>query len=189
MVIAAINSTIKENHRDEDHYGWCGHEQLRWFASQMASAEGMLRIGVLHHNARRRAEADNENLRDEDDLTHILGDRLDLLLHGHTHEGKEDRLSDGTLVLATGSAAVNADWRPDEVENQYQVIKIEPGRVTRWARQWDSRAKQWGADFRASRTGNEAVVHIRLDTPGWEAGDIPGRQRLSPATCAVTWSG
>lgn len=168
LVVAAMNSTIKESHREQDHYGWCGSEQLRWFASQMTSSEGLLRIGVLHHNARRRAEADNENLTDEKDLTNTLGDHLDLLLHGHTHEGKEDRLSDGTLVLATGSAAVSADWRPDEVENQYQVITLRPGQVTRWARQWDSQAKRWIADVRASRSGNDRSVRLRLDTPGWD---------------------
>lgn len=168
LVVAAINSTIKESHREQDHYGWCGDEQLRWFASQMASPGGVLRVGVLHHNARRRAQADNENLKDEDDLTRILGGHLDLLLHGHTHEGKEDRLADGTLVLATGSAAVSSDWRPDEVANQYQVITLKPRQVIRRARQWDGRAKRWVADVRASRTGNEASVRLRLDTPGWD---------------------
>jgi 3',5'-cyclic AMP phosphodiesterase CpdA len=167
VVVAAMNSTIKESHRAEDHFGWCGHEQLRWFADQLGPAEGVLRIGVLHHNARRKALADNENLADEDDLTHILGGYLDLLLHGHTHEGMEDRLSDGTLVLATGSSAVSADWRPGEVPNQYQVLCIEPGRVTRWARQWDGK-RRWIADTRVSRSGNDARVRLSLVTPGWD---------------------
>src|SRR5215472_11422943 len=48
LAIAAINSTIRESHRAEDHYGWCGRDQLRWFAGELASAEGMFRIGVLH---------------------------------------------------------------------------------------------------------------------------------------------
>lgn len=174
IVVAAMNSTIQESH--ENHYGWCGRDQLRWFAGQLAAAEGMLRIGVLHHNARRRAQADNENLRDEGDLTAILDEHLDLLLHGHTHEGKEDRLADGTLVLATGSAAVTAEWRPGDVPNQYQVLHIQPGKVTRWARQWDGR--RWIADPRASRSGNDIRVEIRLATPGW------GRQRRDDITPA-----
>jgi 3',5'-cyclic AMP phosphodiesterase CpdA len=167
VVVAALNSTIKESHRPKDHFGWCGRDQLRWFADQLGPAEDALRIGVLHHNARRKAQADEENLRDEDDLTTILGDYLDLLLHGHTHEGKEDRLSDGTLVLATGSSAVSATWRPAEVPNQYQVLHIEPGQVTRWARQWDGQ-RRWIVDGRASRTGNDARVRISLAVPGWE---------------------
>src|SRR6266571_1202429 len=183
VAVAAINSSIRESHRKQDHYGWCGTDQLRWFAGQLAATEGMLRIGVLHHNARRKAQADNENLRDEDDLTTILGGHLDLLLHGHTHAGKEDRLADGTLILATGSAAVSADWRPAEVPNQYQVIQVrpgepgKPGELTRWARQWDNERKGWIADPRASRSGNEVQVRLALPVPGWDrkqGPDIPG---------------
>jgi 3',5'-cyclic AMP phosphodiesterase CpdA len=167
VVVAALNSTIKESHRPKDHFGLCGRDQLRWFADQLRPAEDALRIGVLHHNARRKSQADNENLADEDDLTSILGEHLDLLLHGHTHEGKEDRLSDGTLVLATGSSAVSADWRPADVPNQYQVLRIEPERVTRWARQWDGQ-QRWIADTRASQSGNDPEVVISLAVPGWE---------------------
>ena len=166
VIVAAMNSTIRESH--EQHYGFCGRDQLRWFADQLSGADGYLRIGVLHHNARRRAQADNENLRDEDDLTEILNGHLDLLLHGHTHEGKEDRLADGTLILATGSSAVNADWRPAEVPNQYQVLRIQPGQLTRWARQWDNHRRRWIADTRASQSGNDARVLISLPTPGWQ---------------------
>lgn len=172
LVVAAMNSTIRESHRDADHYGWCGTEQLRWFQGQLAATTGMLRIGVVHHNARRRAQADNENLRDEDVLSNILRGHLDLLLHGHTHEGTEDRLPNGTLVLATGSAAVTPDRRPDEVPNQYQVLRVAPDGLTRWARQWDGRHR-WMADPRASPDGNATKVWIRLDVPGWRQHDEP----------------
>ncbi len=171
VAVAALNSTINESHRDRDHYGWCGRDQLRWFAGELYTADDLLRIGVLHHNARRRATADNENLRDEDDLTAILGPHLDLVLHGHTHAGKEDRLSSGALILATGSTAVTAQWRPAEVPNQYQVIRVRPGRLTRWARQWDGQG-DWIADPRVSRNKNEGVARISLDTPGW-TGPVP----------------
>ncbi len=172
LVVAAMNSTIMESHHEQDHYGWCGRDQLRWFAEQLGTGGDMLRIGVLHHNARRKAQADNENLRDEDDLTTILGGHLDLLLHGHTHEGKEDRLADGTLVLATGSAAVAADWRPGDVPNQYQVLNIQSGQLTRWARQWDGH-RRWIADTRASDSGNDARIRISFARPGRR----PGRRR------------
>ena len=180
VVVAAMNSTITESHQDCDHYGWCGRDQLRWFADRLGAADDVLRIGVLHHNARRRAQADNENLRDEDDLTAIVGGGIDLLLHGHTHEGKEDRLADGTLVLATGSAAVSADWRPAEVPNQYQVIQVRPDSVTRWTQQWDSRAGRWIGDTRASRNGREPVTQIALAVPGWR--QSPGRAPQDPAS-------
>jgi 3',5'-cyclic AMP phosphodiesterase CpdA len=174
VVVAAMNSTIKESHKE--HYGWCGRDQFRWFADQLEAAEGMLRVGVLHHNARRRAQADEENLRDGDDLTTILDGRLDLLLHGHTHEGKEDRLADGTLVLATGSAAVTAQWRPSEVPNQYQILHIRPAELTRWAQQWDPQGR-WIADPRVSRSGRHGEVRIRLSIPGWAPPSRPDEPR------------
>ena len=185
VVVAAMNSTINESHLDQDHYGSCGRDQLRWFSERLGTSSGMLRIGVLHHNARRRARADNENLRDEDDLTAILGGRLDLLLHGHTHEGKEDRLADGTLILATGSAAVTADWRPAEVPNQYQILHLQPGQLTRWARQWDGQ-RRWIADTRASDDGNATSVSISYSTPGWghnqRSGSSTSRAGVDPIT-------
>lgn len=176
VAVAALNSTIHESHRDEDHYGWCGEEQLRWFAGQLESslANGMLRIGVVHHNVRRGATADDENLRDAGDLSAILGGHLDLLLHGHTHEGRRDSLPDGTPVLATGSAALEQDRRPDEVPNQYQVLSVRPGETTRWARQWDHIGKRWIADPRATRDGNGSAATVRLETPGWRPIEIEG---------------
>src|SRR5262249_32225128 len=130
-----------------------------------------------HHNARRKAQADNENLRDEDDLTAFLGEHLDLLLHGHTHEGKEDRLSDDTLVLATGSAAVSADRGPGGVPKQCPGLPPRPRRGARGrrgggggrggARQWDGR-RRWLADPRASRDGSTWPVVLDLATPGWQ---------------------
>jgi 3',5'-cyclic AMP phosphodiesterase CpdA len=179
VAVAAINSTMRESHLPDDHYGHCGDDQLRWFAEQLDECRDLVRIGVVHHNVRRRAEADNENLRDEDRLTDILHGHLDLVLHGHTHEGKEDRLSDGTLVLATGSAAVTADWRPDEVPNQYQVLRLTPDSVQRWARQWADH--RWIADPRVSRDGNRVMVRIRWTAPAWRSrrsrDGSTGRQR------------
>jgi 3',5'-cyclic AMP phosphodiesterase CpdA len=166
LAVAVLNSNWKETHRKEDHYGWCGKEQLRWFEDQLSSAGDLARLAVVHHNARRKATADNENLRDEDDLTEILGPHLDLLLHGHTHQGKEDRLSDGTLVLATGSTAVTPEWRPAEVPNQYQILRLEPTAITRWGRQWDGR--KWIADPRISRSGNEWRVTLSFAPPAWQ---------------------
>jgi fructosamine-3-kinase len=66
----------------------------------------MVRIGVQHHNVRRRATADNENLHDEPALTHLLGERLDLLLHRHDSAPPLDHgpLSSGNLT-SPGSGA------------------------------------------------------------------------------------
>ncbi|MGH3973757.1 MAG: metallophosphoesterase, partial [Pseudonocardiaceae bacterium] len=181
IVIAGLNSTWRESHRKEDHYGCCGMEQLRWFEDQLRGVTGMARIGLVHHNARRKALADNENLRDFDDLDRILAPHLDLLLHGHTHDGKEDRLTDGTVVLATGSAAVTSDWRPAEVSNQYQVLHLSPGRLTRSGRTWDG--ARWIADARVGRKGNEWQVDIPFDPPGWR----PNRWADEPEAVHRKW--
>jgi 3',5'-cyclic AMP phosphodiesterase CpdA len=171
LVVAALNSTMKESHREGDHYGWCGVEQLRWFADELRTVRGMARVGVVHHNARRKATADNENLRDADDLDEILGPHLDLLLHGHTHQGREDRLADGTLVLATGSTAVTVDWRPGDVPNQYQIVELRPAALTRWGRQWSGTT--WIADPRISRRGNHWQVDLPFEPPGWPRDPAP----------------
>jgi hypothetical protein len=126
-----------------------------------------VRIGVVHHNVRRKADADNENLKDEDELTEILGPYLDLVLHGHTHRGREDRLSDGTLVLATGSTAVTADWRPAEVPNQYHVLQLRPDGLTRWAQQWDD--PKWIGDTRVSRGRNDGRATLEFRPVAWRS--------------------
>ena len=145
----------------------------------------MLRIGVLHHNARRKAKADNENLRDEDDLTNILGDQLDLLLHGHTHEGKEDRLADGTLVLATGSAAVTADWRPGEVREPVPGHQAGARSGHQVGAAWDGQRQP--LDRRRSRQppAKRGRCPDPLATPGWDRGQRPVKR---PTTSTVARS-
>ncbi|MFC6085000.1 metallophosphoesterase [Sphaerisporangium aureirubrum] len=176
VAVAAMNSTIMESHRAEDHYGWCGDQQLRWFAGELGRLDGDLRIGVLHHNARRKAVADNENLRDEDALSAILHGKVDLLLHGHTHEGKEDRLPNGTLVLATGSAAITEDWRPGETPNQYQILHVQAQAVTRWARQWDGK-REWMPDVRADPEGRRTKVTIGYPIQSWRTSTHQGEDK------------
>jgi hypothetical protein len=156
VVVAGLNSTMAESHRDQDHYGWVGEAQLRWFAERLRDYEGRgwLRVGVLHHNVVRGAVADDENLRDAADLERILAPRLNLLLHGHTHDAKRHRLGD-LLVLSTGSAAVVADARPPDVPNQYQIIRIRADRVERWGRSYSVSEKRWIGDNRLSDDGND----------------------------------
>ena len=156
LVVAGLNSTIRESHRDEDHYGWVGERQLRWFEEQLEPhvERGWLRIGVVHHNVCRGAMDDDENLRDASDLETRLGSSINLILHGHTHEGKTAWIHGGLPVLSTGSAALNAGARPPEVPNQYQVIRIHPDRVERWARRYQPRKKSWAGDTDASADGN-----------------------------------
>ncbi|MGH4007770.1 MAG: trypsin-like peptidase domain-containing protein, partial [Pseudonocardiaceae bacterium] len=163
VVVAGLNSTMAESHLDSDHYGWIGEHQLRWFAERLARYrdQGWLRLAAVHHNAVRGAVADDENLRDVDDLDRWLGqpELVNMLLHGHTHDGRLHRLSSGLLALSTGSAAVTAGARPREVPNQYQLLTIRPSGVTRHARQYVVGDRRWVGDTRVSPDGSDWRHH------------------------------
>ena len=159
LVVAGLNSTIHESHRDEDHYGWVGEHQLRWFADQLKTYKDQqwFRLAVVHHNLRRGPVADDENLRDAEDLHRYLAnnDAINLLLHGHTHDGKRDWLQPNIPILATGSAALDEKTRPNEIPNQYQLIQLWPDRYKRWTREYNPARKDWMGDNRASDKGDD----------------------------------
>jgi hypothetical protein len=161
VVVAGLNPTIRESHRDEDHYGSVGEAQLRWFSDRLRTFEerGWLRIGVVHHNPRPGAEDDEENLRDVEDLERILAPRLNLALYGHTHRAMVGRLGGGLPVLAAGSAAIRARTGPSEVPNQYQILQIRADRITRWARRYEPDQRCWVGDSRISEDGDSWWVH------------------------------
>ena len=163
VVVAGLNSTMSESHRDTDHYGWIGEHQLRWFADRLAGyrEQGWLRLAAVHHNVVRGAVADEENLRDVDDLDRLIGASglVNLLLHGHTHDAKLHWLPSGLAVLSTGSAAVDIAARPAEVPNQYQLIKIHRDGLTRYARQYAVGQRRWIGDNRVSQTGSDWRDH------------------------------
>jgi 3',5'-cyclic AMP phosphodiesterase CpdA len=156
VVVAALNSTMAESHLDEDHYGQLGEAQLRWFEDRLDvyQQRGWLRIAAVHHNVRRGPVRDDENLRDADHLTRILGGKINIVLHGHTHDGKLDWLAPEVPILSTGSAAVTPEARPEEVPNQYQVLRIRANGIERWTRAYAPDRKQWIGDTRADPRGN-----------------------------------
>ena len=156
IVVAGLNSTILESHRDKDHCGWLGEEQLRWFANCLEDYQqrGWFRIAALHHNLRRGPVKDDENLLDFKDFEKYLGSKVNLIVHCHTHDGKADWSINKVPILATGSAAVKAEQRPEEVPNQYQIIQLWPDRYQRWARCYFPENNTWGGDNRASNSLN-----------------------------------
>lgn len=171
LVVAGLNSTMAERHdiaagdaffdaygnsEHYGHFGRVGEAQLRWFENKLKpyQEQGWLRLGVVHHNVRRGAVDDDEHLRDAEDLFQILGPQLNLLLHGHTHNSKHDLTPNGTPILSTGSTALAKTARPDEVPNQYQIIRIWPDRIQRWTRRYDPGQKRWTGDTRCSEQGD-----------------------------------
>lgn len=160
LVVAGLNSTWAESHLEQEkdgqkrygHYGWLGEGQLRWFAEQLQryQADGWFRIAALHHNLRRGPVADDENLRDVEVFKKYLGGLVNLIVHGHTHDGKADWLDNKVPILATGSAAVKAPQRPEEIPNQYQIIQLWRDRYKRSTRCYFPAQKDWGGDNRAT---------------------------------------
>src|SRR5262249_44476414 len=152
LVVAGLNSTLRESHRETDHYGHLGKAQLRWFVDKLATykQQGWFRIVALHHNIRHGPVADDEHLRDADDLQRLLGPSINLILHGHTHDGKLAWLTPQIPILSTGSAAIIQKARPEEIPNQYQIIQLWGDRFKRWARAFDPQRKMWIEDRRAS---------------------------------------
>ena len=157
LVVAGLNSTMAESHRDGDHFGRVGEEQLRWFRERLMPyrARGWLRVGAIHHNVVRGAVDDDANLEDIDDLDHFLGPELNLFLHGHTHVDRLAWLRNDVPVLAMGSAGVDATDRPAEVPNQYEIGQLRGDGFGRWARQYEARQKRWIGDNRISEKGDD----------------------------------
>ena len=156
VVVAGLNSTITESHLDDDHYGWIGEYQLHWFADQLADyrRRGWLRLAAVHHNAVGGAVA-HENLRDAYDLDECFGrpGLANLLLHGHSPDGRPQQLSSSLLALSTGSSAVTREDRPQEFPNRYQLLTISPGGVTRYLRRYAVSQRCWIGDTQASTNG------------------------------------
>jgi 3',5'-cyclic AMP phosphodiesterase CpdA len=202
VVVAGLNSTIHESHLDADHHGFVGEAQLRWFRDKLADYErkGWLRVGLVHHNAVRRASIDDENLKDADDLREYLGELLHVLLHGHTHQGRVEMLGPLLPVISTGSAAVKRDQRPGpspdqpgEVPNQYKLVRLTRTGLWCAAREYTYDRKRWIGDTRVSRSGDRWWDSLDRTWPRAEAtfppsASIPlGRDAAEPVRHREPW--
>lgn len=157
LVIAGLNSTMKDSHKSEDHYGYVGKKQLDQFAEKLAKYKERewLRIVALHHNVRSAAPGDNAGLKDAKEFTRLLGGSANLILHGHIHEDVTELTNMGVPILATGSAAIKRDKRPEEIPNQYQIIQIWPTGFKRWCRAYYVGQARWIGDTRIHKDGYE----------------------------------
>ncbi len=165
IVAAGMNSTILESHREDEHYGHVGEDQARWFASKLCEHRGTFRLGLVHHNVTPRASRDDENLRDADKLRPILEPVLNMVLHGHTHQGRITWWGRDVPILATGSTAVRADCRAPDVPNQYQIVRIYRNRFERIARQYAGDQDRWIADARVGGSGfaEQKIDFVNVD--------------------------
>ena len=103
VAIAAMNSTMAVTHRREDNYGRIGEQQANWFAIRLRELEekGWLRIGVVRHDPLPGPSGGEgpSVLRDVDTLEGLLGNRLNLLLHGPGPGGTAISLLGPTLPV------------------------------------------------------------------------------------------
>ena len=173
VTVAGLNSTMAESHRDDDHYGLVSEAQLRWFASRLAESQrrGWLRLAVVHHAVTRGMKADDENLRDSDDLDQLLGypSLANLLLNGQSRDSRLQRLPSGLAVLSTGGSAADTGAGAPPRPYKYQVVAIRPDSFTRYARTYASDRNRWIGSTSVSRKGSdwrETVVYPLAEVQG-----------------------
>lgn len=156
VVVAGLNSTMAESHKEDSHYGQIGEKQMRWFAERLRAAQEKqwFRIGVVHHNVIRGPTNDDENLRDTDQFKEIVVPHLNCVLHGHTHKDALAWLDPNIPVISTGSTALKEGNRPEDVGNQYQIVFFHNNGFERWTRRYDVGKKAWIGDTRPSKDGN-----------------------------------
>ncbi|KYF61282.1 hypothetical protein BE11_17105 [Sorangium cellulosum] len=163
VVVAGLNSAIAESHRPEDHYGFVGEQQLRFFAGKLRpyKEQRFLRIAAIHHDPLH--PGDNDAARqDAKDLRGMLQPYLNLVVHGHLHEEQLGWLDNNVPVLGIGSAGVKVPERPPEVPNQYQIVQVYPDRLTYGTRAYVPDQKRWIGCLRSDPEGRAWRVEKRV---------------------------
>lgn len=130
ILVIALDSCIKESHRDTDHHGWLGltqtKEAIKWLEG-LDPAHRYIHIAVFHHNPIRYSNYNNECLSDWDDVRPHFQNSVDIVLHGHRHENYSSIIGnlDGqeVVILGAGSAGLDQEAMPSS-PNQYQIIKL-----------------------------------------------------------------
>jgi uncharacterized protein YjbI with pentapeptide repeats len=163
VVVAGLNSTMADSHREADHHGEIGARQLRWFATRLAERkeQGWLRLGALHHHVAAGTYPAESGIRDASDLDRVLGHEklLNVVLHGQTPDAVLHRLPSGLVALSAGSAAVSAEG----TSAQYQLVTVRRDGLTRAGRQYAAGHRRWVGDTRISVTGTDWRDRVRCE--------------------------
>jgi WD40 repeat protein len=138
VVVAGLNSTMAESHREDDHYGWIGEAQAAWFTERMRpfESDGWLRIAAIQHSP---VPGDPGALRDTGTFEALLAGHVNLALHGSAPgSGPGSAPGDGLPCL------------PALPPGQHQVVEITADGLTRWIRDGSEEApqrvaRQWSA--------------------------------------------
>ncbi|WP_437289913.1 HipA N-terminal domain-containing protein [Sorangium sp. So ce406] len=184
VVVAGLNSAIAESHRPEDHYGFVGEQQLRFFAGKLRpyKEQGFLRIAAIHHDPLHPGENDAAR-QDAKDLKGMLLPYLNLVVHGHLHEEQLGWLDNSVPVLGIGSAGVKVPERPPEVPNQYQIVQVYPERLAYGTRAYVPDQKRWIGCLRSDPEGRAWRVEKRVGFERVE-GKFSGSAEIAAAPLA-----
>ncbi|WP_261561806.1 pentapeptide repeat-containing protein [Frankia tisae] len=117
VVIAGINTTIAQSHRDADDHGLVGAQQAASLARRLALFErdGWLRIGVAHHALAAPSVAHADAIRDTQVMRETLGSRLNLLI-----TGRGDVAPGRTPIIVTPPRA------------DFQLLQVQPDGLRHW---------------------------------------------------------
>ena len=185
VVVAGLNSTMADSHRGEDRYGWIGEAQAAWFAQQLRPYEeaGWLRIGVVRHApgpehlAAVAAHADRDSLRDTATLDRLLGQRLNLLLHGPGQGGA------GCAALSSGLLTAGAAGA-----GKHEILELTPGGLVRMDGRGGAPARPEDAPERIERrwhaVGATFATAAGADGAAAQAGAGPAAAPQEPGAAA-----
>lgn len=130
LAVAGLNSTMAETHLSEQHDGWLGDAQLKWFEQNLAQLEeaGYLRIGVVGHALASQANSGGQAgagaLADVPAFDRLVGSRLNLLVHGgHT---------DGSAPAAVGQLSSGLTVIPPAADGGAQLLRITRDGLAVW---------------------------------------------------------
>ncbi|WP_322752719.1 TIR domain-containing protein [Frankia sp. Cas3] len=127
VVVAGLNSTMADSHREADHYGYLGDTQASSFANQLRpfEREGLLRIGAVYHPPRPTGGGPAHEavvLRDTATLDRLVAARLNLLLPGLRAGGQGE-----SSMLRSGLPVP-----PAPAPGRLQLLTLDPDGLTRW---------------------------------------------------------
>nr|WP_298720562.1 metallophosphoesterase [uncultured Steroidobacter sp.] len=167
MIVIALNSSIRECHLPESHYGYIGEEQLRMVSKKLdqlqkdtVGSKPLYRVVLCHHPLFAPDDGDGSGMRDPIHFNNWIEQKgIHLVLHGHQHYHGASRITapDGSAtVIGAGSTSVRSDQRA-EAPLSFNLIRVkaEPAGRT---------LDVYRADFRHNRQSWEVAATKFVDT-------------------------
>ncbi|NDU77481.1 TIR domain-containing protein, partial [Actinomadura sp. DSM 109109] len=120
VVVAGLNSTLPQSHREEDRYGRVGQAQAAWFNERLRhfEDEGWLRLGAIEHAP---IAGEPGALRDPETVEALLAAHVNLFFQGTESEY-------GPVPLLPGGVPSVPALGP----GRHQIVVVRPGGLERW---------------------------------------------------------